>query len=152
MGRARVAPPQTPLKRCCEARDQERLRDSSDVAGVTRAELRLHLEEHLDLERARSLRAHELARLDPRRIDPSLHGIVLNQLIRYEQWDALDQFFDAVGAEGRYADYVCDAADGAIRAGKIEAARRFLERVSSSSDEWLGFYERLLRAADALRA
>jgi hypothetical protein len=132
-------------KRCCEARDQERLRDSSDVAGVTRAELRLHLEEHLDLERARSLRAHELARLDPRRIDSSLHGIVLNQLVRYEEWDALNQFFDAVGAEGRYLGYVCDAADGAIRAGKIETARRFLARVPPSSDEWLGFYERLLR-------
>ena len=114
-------------KRCCEARDQERLRDSSDVAGVTRAELRLHLEEHLDLERVRSLRAHELARLDPRRIDPSLHGIVLNQLVRYEEWDALHQFFDAVGA-GRYVGHVCDAADGAIRAGRRETARRFLER------------------------
>jgi hypothetical protein len=132
-------------KRCCEASDQQRLRDSSDVAGVTRAELRLHLEEHLDLERAHSLRAHELARLDPRRIDPSLHGIVLNQLIRYEEWEALLRFLDAVGADGRYVDYLCDAADGAIRAGKIEAARRFLERVPSSSDEWLGFYERLLR-------
>jgi hypothetical protein len=131
-------------KRCCEASDQQRLRDSSDVAGVTRAELRLHLEEHLDPERARSLRAHELARLDPRRIDPSLHGIVLNQLVRYEEWDALDRFFDVVGAEGRYVGYVCDAADGAIHAGKIDKARRFLERVSSTH-EWLGCYERMLR-------
>ena len=85
-------------KRCCEARDQERLRDSSDVPGVTRAELRLHLEDHLDLERVRSLRAHELARLDPRRIDPSLHGIVLNQLIRYEEWDAVRELLRGGGS------------------------------------------------------
>ncbi len=133
-------------KRCCEEKDRERLRDSSDVAGVTRTELRLHLEEHLDLERAHSLRAHELARLDPRRVDPRLHGVVLNQLVRYEEWDALLRFFDTVGSEDRYAGHVCDAAEGAIRAGRIETARRFLERVPSSGDEWLGLYERLLRS------
>ena len=135
-------------KRCCEARDQERLRDSSDVAGVTRGELRLHLEDHLDLARVRSLRAHELARLDPRRIDPSLHGIVLNQLISYEEWDALQEFFETVGAD-RYVGHVCDAADGALRAGRRETARRFLEMVPAASDDWLGFYERLLRAGAA---
>jgi hypothetical protein len=132
-------------KRCCEAKDQERLRDSSDVAGVTRSELRLHLEEHLTLERLRSLRAHELARLDPARIDPVLHGIVLNQLIRFEEWDALLDFFEAVGPD-RYDGHVCDAADGALRAGRLDMLRRFAKMAPESSEEWLGFYPRLVRS------
>ncbi len=115
---------------------------------MTRAELRLHLEDHLDRERVHSLRAHELARLDPKRIDPSLHGIVLNRLIHYEEWDALQEFFEAVGADP-YVGHVCDAADGALSAGRRETARRFLEMVPASGEEWLGSYERLLRAGTA---
>lgn len=132
-------------KRCCAARDEERLRDSSDVAGVTRTELRLHLEDHLDPERARSLRAHELARLDPARIDPRLHGIVLNRLIAFEEWDALRDFFEVTGA-GRHEGHVWDAVAGALRAGRLDAARAFAKMAPPPGEEWLGFSERLLRA------
>jgi hypothetical protein len=130
-------------KRCCAAKDEERLRDSSDVAGVTRAELRLHLEDHLDLERVHSLHAHELARLDPKRVDPQFHGIVLNRLIAFEEWRALLDFFEAVGA-GRYEGHVCDAASAALRAGRPDTARAFVKMVALSAEDWLGFYERLL--------
>jgi len=132
-------------KRCCETRDQERLRDSSDVAGVTRAELRLHLEDHLSLERVHSLSAHELARLDPNRIDPQLHGIVLNRLISFEEFDALRDFFEAVGV-GRFGGHVWDAASAALRAGKPDMARSFVKMAPLPSEDWLGFFERLLSA------
>jgi len=130
-------------KRCCATRDEERLRDSSDIAGVTRAELRLHLEDHLSLERVHSLSAHELARLDPKRIDPQLHGIVLNRLIAFEEWHALRDFFEAVGVS-RFEGHACDAAAAALRAGKPDAARSFVKLAPHATEDWLGFYERLL--------
>jgi hypothetical protein len=132
-------------KRCCAARDEERLRDSSDVAGVTRTELRLHLEDHLTFERVRSLHAHELARLDPERIDPRLHGIVLNRLIAFEEWGALRDFFEAPGA-GRHDDHVWDAVSAALRAGRPEEAKTFAKMAPPPGDDWLGFSERLLIA------
>jgi hypothetical protein len=97
---------------------------------VTRAELRLHLEEHLDLERARSLRAHELARLDPRRIDPSLHGMVLNQLIRYEEWDALGVPLRQLALQGAHTLLEC-------RDPRVLGRRRRL-RLPGSAGGWLG--------------
>jgi hypothetical protein len=132
-------------KRCCATRDEERLRDSSDIAGVTRAELRLHLEDHLTLERIRSLHAHELARLDPERIDPRLHGIVLNRLIAFEEWGALGDFFETVGA-GRHEGHVWDAVSAALRAGRPDAARAFAKMAPPPGEGWLGFSERLLSA------
>ena len=132
-------------KRCCAAKDQERLRDSSDVAGVTRAELRVHLEDHLTLERVQSLRAHELARLDPRRIDPALHGIVLNRLIQFEEFDALVDFFEAVGAD-RTPGHVLDAVYAALHAGKPDTAKAFVKMAPVPDADWLGFSERLLAA------
>jgi hypothetical protein len=130
-------------KRCCMARDEERLRDSSDIAGVTRAELRLHLEEHLTLERVQSLRAPELARLDPTRIAPQLHGVVLNRLIAFEEWGAVRDLLAAAGVR-RFEGHLWDAASGALRAGKPETARSFVEMAPLPTEELLGFYERLL--------
>ena len=132
-------------KRCCAMRDEERLRDSSDIAGVTRAELRLHLEDHLTLERVRSLKAHELARLDPKRIDLQLHGIVLNRLIAFEEWGALRDFFEAAGVGG-FEDHVWDAASAALRAGKPDTARSLVKMAPLPTEECVGFSERMLSA------
>ena len=130
-------------KRCCMARDEERLRDSSDIAGVTRAELRLHLEDHLTLERVHSASAPELARLDPTRIDPQLHGIVLNRLIAFEEWDAVRDFLEGAGVS-RFEGHVWDAASAALRAGRPDTARSFVKMAPLPTEDWLGFYERLL--------
>ena len=130
-------------KRCCATRDEERLRDSSDIAGVTRTELRLHLEEHLTLDRVHSLRAHELARLDPKRIDPQVHAIVLNRLIFFAEWGAVRDFFEALGV-GRFEGQLWDAVYGAIRDGKPDTARSFVKAAPLPAKDWLGFPERLL--------
>jgi hypothetical protein len=130
-------------KRCCMARDEERLRDSSDIAGVTRAELRLHLEDHLTLERVHSAHAPELARLDPTRIAPQFHGIVLNRLIAFEEWDAVRDFLEGAGVS-RFEGHLWDAASAALRAGKPDTARSFVKMAPLPTEELLGFYERLL--------
>ena len=129
-------------KRCCAEKDQERLRDSSDISGVTRAELRLHLEDHLTPARIISLRAHELARLDPRRVDPTLHPIILNRLNAFEELDALRDFFEAVGAD-HTSGHLWDAVDTALRAGKREAAKAFAE-MAPLPEDWLGLAPGLL--------
>ncbi len=59
-------------KRCCMAADQERLRFSSDVSGVTRSELAHDLERHLTKERLEELTAVDVERLDPAKIPPAV--------------------------------------------------------------------------------
>ena len=131
-------------KRCCWSKDQERLEDSSDVPGVTRAELRQNLEAYLTRERVLTLRAHELARLDPKRVDPAFHGIILNQLIRFEELDALYNFFEAIGIDGSEGHFV-DAVDAAVHAGKMDKAQAFLRLAPLPDEPWLGFSLRLLK-------
>jgi regulator of replication initiation timing len=59
-------------KSCHEAPDRERNADASDVAGLTMAELSAELEQHLSVERMKTLRGHELARLDAARVPVEL--------------------------------------------------------------------------------
>lgn len=130
-------------KRCCMAKDEERLRDSSDVAGVTRAEIRLHLEDHLTFERVISLRPHELARLDPRRVDPALYGTILNRLIPFEELDAARDFLEAVGTDCSPGHF-WDAIDMALRTGSKDTARALLKMAPPAEEGWSGFSQRLL--------
>jgi len=67
-------------KRCCEAKDQERLRHSSTVAGMTQAEVRARPEEQLTRARLEKMTGHELARLDPLLVKPALRETYIIRL------------------------------------------------------------------------
>ncbi len=130
-------------KKCCAERDEDRLRDSSDVAGLTRDELRRHLEEHLTLDRVHSLKAFELAGLDPTLIAPELRGAVLNRLAVFNEFGAIREFFGAVGIEGLEGHWL-DTIDFALNAGKRDEARALMALGSGRKEEWLGFPARFL--------
>ncbi len=125
-------------KRCCLARDQRRLRDSSDVEGVTRSELRRNLEEHLTWDRVDELRAHELARLDPRRIDPGLCLAVLRKLILFNEFQAALRFFQTDDVAPELKAHLLDAVEAALRQRRPEEAKALLEHVDEPLDEaWM---------------
>jgi mRNA-degrading endonuclease RelE of RelBE toxin-antitoxin system len=130
-------------KRCCAEKDEDRLRDSSDVAGLTRAELRRHLEEHLTLERIHSLKAYELAGLDPTLIAPDLRRAVLNRLAVFREFGAIRELFAAIGTDGLEGHWL-DAIDFALDAGKKDEARALMAIGNGRKDEWLGFPARFL--------
>ena len=131
-------------KRCCIDKDQERLRDSSDIVGVTQAELRRELEDFLTLERINGLRAHELVRLDPQRIDPKLHRAVLNRLNVFWEIDGVRHFFATVGVEGLEGHFM-DAIDRAIECSRPDAARALLAMHDAPEEQWVGFPFRFLK-------
>ena len=131
-------------KRCCFEKDQARLRDSSDIAGVTQAEMRRELEDFLTFDRLRELRPYELVRLDPRRIDSALHWPLLSRLITFGEFDAVKEFFGAVGVEG-LEGLVIDAIDKAVTDSKPDKARALLEIYDPPEEELFGFRLRLLK-------
>ena len=131
-------------KRCCFEKDQDRLRDSSDVAGVTQTEIRRELEDFLTLERLDQLRPYELVRLDPRRIQKALHWPLLNRLINFGEFDALKEFFRAVGVEGLEGHFE-SAVDKAIADSKLDKATALLEIFDPPEKEWIGFPLRFLK-------
>ena len=131
-------------KRCCFEKDQARLRDSSDIAGVTQAEMRRELEDFLTLERLRELRPYELVRLDPRRIDSALYGPLLNRLITFGEFDAVKEFFGAVGVKGLEGFFI-DAVDEAVAGSKLDKATALFEIYDPPEEELFGFSLRLLK-------
>ena len=132
-------------KHCCAERDRERLRDSSDVPGVTRGELRVSPEEHLTGERLAHMRSHELVRLDPTRVDPHLHSRLLDRLLLFDEYDAVASFFERVGATAELDQELLHAADDAATAGRRDVVQRLLAlRVAPAGADSPGLLARLL--------
>ena len=131
-------------KRCCFEKDQARLRDSSDIAGVTQSEMRRELEDFLTLERLRELQPYELVRLDPRRIDSALYRPFLHRLITFGEFDAVKEFFSVVGV-GELEGHFIDAIDKAVADSKPDKARALLETHDPSEEQFFGFPLRLLK-------
>ena len=94
---------------------------------MTRSELRRNLEEHLTRDRLEELRAHELARLDPHRIDPGLHVAVARKLILFNEFQAVHRFFQTEGLASSLEDH--------LQSMRLYASieQKMQERSSSSS-------------------
>ena len=74
-------------KRCCFEKDQQRLQLCTDIAGKTYAEVQADYEEHLTPARLEKTPPHDLARLDPEKMDPDLHVAFIDRLGRFEMKD-----------------------------------------------------------------
>lgn len=126
-------------KQCHEAIDRERLAESSDVEGLTLAELQADLERHLTRERLSALRGHELFRLDPLRVPVELRGDLVDALCT---WGELDAAAGAVGAwvpPGGELDEVLDdlvrlVAEHAARALRPDLTRRLVAGRGGSTE------------------
>jgi len=84
-------------KKCCSIQDQQRLQNSSEVTGVTRAELREDTERYLDQLQLENLDDHTLARLDPSKIAAELRIPFLTNLYNAT---LLDRAVEALGKWG----------------------------------------------------
>ena len=84
-------------KRCCFAQDQERLRHSTAIPGVTSEELEAEPEPFLTAATLEDLRGHKLVRLRLERVPPSLQGRALERLALFQQWEALVSGWEMIG-------------------------------------------------------
>lgn len=112
-------------KHCHERLDAARNDDASEVAGLTRAELRRQEEPHLTAGRLDELRAHELARLDPTRIPRDLVPHWLDRLCFHREWAAIEGAVAALDDPELDEALVVYAGDAAWN-GDRDAANRLL--------------------------
>lgn len=84
-------------KKCCMEKDQERLQDSSSVAGLTVAELREQRERFLTEEELSEMRSYELARLDAAKVAPGLKPLLIERLLLFGELEAAVQLFEKTG-------------------------------------------------------
>ena len=114
-------------KRCCYDTDRDKLSHSSDVAGVTLDEMRADPETYLDRRRLLEMRSYELARLDPTRVAPELHGLLVDRLALFGEHDAVVAFFETVGYRPELDDDLIAAVDLAADMGDATTVERLLE-------------------------
>jgi len=121
-------------KRCCQEMDNERLRDSSEIAGVTRQEQRDSPELYLTGDRLWEMRSHDVAALDPHQIPPELYGVYINCLNLYDEFEAVLAFLEAHGVKDDYEEHIFDSIEKALSARKPEMARLLAAHVPNYDD------------------
>jgi hypothetical protein len=136
-------------KHCCYDKDRERLRHSSEVAGLTRPELKADPERHLSLQQLEKKSAADLIRMDPRAIPRHL---MTDYFMRVALVD-IDQAAGNLEKLG-YADDLEDSwffiMFQGVRTGRKDIADRLMEmrRPFGLTEEDLRLSQRLLLARD----
>ena len=142
-------------KKCCMANDQERLQESSSVAGMTTTELREQRERFLTLDELQEMRSYELVRLDPLKVAASLRPALINRLHLFGQVEAAVQLFEKTGAPEGLRDHWLDCLDAAAKAQRTDLIVRLmkLRDPAEFEDEDFPLAARLLLAepSEALR-
>ena len=108
-------------KHCHEPIDRQRETDASDVAGMTRAELRAQWVQHLTVERLDELRAHELAALDATQVPSELVAHWLDRMSFHREWEAIANAY-AVLDDPELDPVLVDHAGDAAWTGDRDAA------------------------------
>ena len=138
-------------KRCCYATDQQRLRRSSDISGVTVDELRANPEQYLTVERLHRMQSFELARLNPRHVSQELLPVLINKLLLFDEHEAVAAIFEAVGLDDGLKGYWDDAMHmAAARANKAVVERLLAVHPGLEPEEYaaFGLAVRLLTSVD----
>jgi hypothetical protein len=116
---------QKKYKHCCHDKDQERLRHSSSVAGVTQEELSAAPETELTLARLETVPPHELIRFDVTKIPPELRA---TYFIHMATFNLLDETVAALEKIG-YAPALFEAWDHMVFCATREWRKDVLERL-----------------------
>ena len=114
-------------KKCCLGKDQERLRDSSHVAGKTRHELAARIEEDLTPETVRELRVPGLLGLDLSRVAPDMHPHIAAALNRHRELTGAARLYEAVGVVPELRPHLVFALNRAAAVNDLENLRRLAE-------------------------
>ena len=141
-------------KRCCEASDKDRLRESSPVAGKTVDEVYRSPEEHLTLAKIKTSFGYEIARWDFTKIAPELHEACFKQLAGFLMVDESVAAFEQVGFRTELDDVWATAAWHCMYAWRREPLMRLLalRRAPGLEPEEIHHGVRLLRASDDPKA
>jgi hypothetical protein len=113
-------------KRCCIEKDQQRLQESSPVAGLTLAELREKREHFLSEDEILGMRSYELARLDPVRVAPSLRPLLINCLHMSGEIEAAVHLFEKTGVSEDLRDHWLDCIHSAARSQRKDLLVRLM--------------------------
>jgi hypothetical protein len=89
-------------KKCCYDKDQDRLMQSSSVAGLTKEELREQPEAGLDTARLRTMRSYELFRLEFEKVPPELQWDFLERLLFFREYERAVSALEFWGYETRF--------------------------------------------------
>jgi mRNA-degrading endonuclease RelE of RelBE toxin-antitoxin system len=111
-------------KRCCLEQDLRKLRDSSEIAGVTRQDQRESPEEYLTEEKLWQMRSHEVVGLDPALIPSDLYTVYINRLNEYGEFEAVLAFLAVNGVQEQYREHIHDSIEYALSENKPDLARR----------------------------
>ena len=124
-------------KRCCQENDNDRLRDSSEIAGVTRQEMRESPESYLTVEGLWEMRAHDVVALKPELIPPELYGSYINRLNIFDEFETILHFLEVVGVPADLEENIVESVEGAMNAQKRELASRIAAYVPDYEDPHL---------------
>ena len=112
-------------KRCCEATDKERLRDSSAVAGKTRSELYADAAQ-LTAARLASMELEELHELNAAEVPEELRVAFLDRLLKAESFYAAAHAFGEYGVTEPFYEVWKKALHFAARRWDTEAVERLV--------------------------
>jgi hypothetical protein len=113
-------------KKCCLVKDQKRLRDPSEIAGVTREELRQRPEQYLSKERLWEMDRYELLRVAPDKIQPDLLPMLISHLMDLGEYRAAFKVFETIGWQPELSDHHLDVVEGAAMDGEAELVRALM--------------------------
>lgn len=113
-------------KKCCHAKDQEKLSKPTDIAGVNQDELRDDPAKHLNQDRMLAMTRHELLRLDPNALSVDLVKLLINLLLSLKEFGAVLMVFEERRWHPELADHHIDAVEEAAMTGEAELVRKLV--------------------------
>lgn len=137
-------------KKCCIEKDQERLHESSSVAGLTVEELQEQREQFLTQNELLEMRSYELVRLDPVKVSELLRPVLINCLHRFGELEAAVQLFEKIGVPDDLRGHWLDCVTEVVQNQRKDLLMRLLDLQDESafSREELPFAAHLLLADD----
>jgi hypothetical protein len=114
-------------KHCCLDADQQRLRRSSDIAGVTREEIEATPERVLAPARIAISNTYELQKMDPVKLSPGQLEQYIPGLTRFRLFDRLAEAFEKVGYSDNLKSSWEEAVECAAEAGRKDIAQRLID-------------------------
>ncbi len=141
-------------KKCCMEKDQERLQESSSVAGLTVEELREQRERFLTEDQLLRMRSYELARLDPVKIVGPLRPLLIDRLNLFGELEAAVRVFEETGVPADLSGYWRACVDAVARSQRKDLMVRLLnlrdESQSTAAGLPIGAHLLLADRSDAL--